>query len=103
MGKASETLGMQVYNTNGSLLSTGEILASIKDRYGSVLTDMDKLELTKVFSSEQAVDMIDALLPKLGELTDKTGVMQDELAKGMGTTVNMATAMGKGPGAAMTL
>jgi len=102
-GKASEALGIQVHDANGNLLSTGEILSTISDKYGGVLTDMDKQELTKAFGTKEAVDMIDMLLPKIGELQAKTGVMQGELKKGMATTMDMANAIGKGPGAAMDI
>ena len=97
-GKASEKLGIQVHDANGSLLSTGDILTKISDKYGGTLNDIDKQELTKAFGTKEAVDMIDMLLPKLGELKDKTVVMQGELKKGMATTLTMAEAIGKGPG-----
>lgn len=102
-GKASEALGIQVHDANGALLSTGDILTSISDKYGGALTDIDKQELTKAFGTKEAVDMIDMLLPKITELKEKTGTMQGELKKGMATTSAMADAVGKGPGAAMDI
>lgn len=102
-GKASEALGIQVHDANGNLQSTGDILTTISDKYGGVLTDIDKQELTKAFGTKEAVDLIDMLLPKLGELKEKTGTMQGELKKGMATTQKMAEAAGKGPGAAMDI
>lgn len=96
-GKASEKLGIQVHNANGDLLSTGDILTAISDKYGGTLNDMAKQELKTAFGTKEAVDMIDMLLPKLDELKGKTVEMQGELGKGMSTTMEMADAIGHGP------
>ena len=50
-GKASEKLGIQVHDANGNLLSTGDILTAISDKYGGTLNDINKKELIELKKS----------------------------------------------------
>lgn len=102
-GAASQKLGLDFHDANGNLESTSTILTRLKDKYGDTLDDIEKQELKKAFGTKEAVDMIDVLLPKVGELQSAAQSMQTSLQGGMGTTLAMAEAIGKGTGESLEI
>lgn len=64
-------LGLDAYNANGQLKNTSEQLAELRKKFGDSL-DIGEMDIIKkAYGSDEAVQFINALLPKTDELGDK--------------------------------
>ncbi|DAB40814.1 MAG TPA: phage tail tape measure protein [Sulfurovum sp. UBA12169] len=94
--KAQEDLNMSFVDQNNQLLSTPQILEKLHAHYGNVLDDMEKMEITKAFGSDEAAGYITALYDKTGQLKDGINSVSNSMANGTDEVERMAKAMNDG-------
>ncbi|MGC6379969.1 phage tail tape measure protein [Pasteurella multocida] len=91
VGNAQKALNLQFTDSNGNMLDMVSILNKIKGKFGDTLELAESDALRKAFGSNQAVALIELLLPKVNNLK---GSIQDlAKVKGMDDLEKMAQAM----------
>ena len=70
VGKASKKLGLDFLDANNRLLPITDILAKIKKSYGDTIDEVEAQQLAKAFGTNDAVQVINYLLPKIDSLKD---------------------------------
>ncbi|WP_409138827.1 phage tail tape measure protein [Pasteurella multocida] len=91
VGNAQKELNLQFTDSNGNMLDMVSILNKIKGKFGDTLELAEADALKKAFGSDQAVELIKLLLPKVNNLK---GSIQDlAKVKGMDDLEKMAQAM----------
>ena len=70
VGKASKKLGLDFLDANNRMLPITDILAKIKKSYGDIIDEVEAQQLTKAFGTNDAVQVINYLLPKIDSLKD---------------------------------
>jgi len=93
---AGDKLGVTFTDANDKLLSTPEILETLREKYGDTLDAMEKDEIKKAFGSDEAVAMIDILYSKTDTLKGGMEDLNKTTANGTEITNKMAKAMNKG-------
>lgn len=68
VGKAQKALGLEFLDSQKRMLPITDILTEIKRKYGSTIDEIEALNIKKAFGSDQAVDVISYLLPKIDQL-----------------------------------
>lgn len=70
VGKASKKLGLDFLDANNRMLPITDILAKIKKSYGDTIDEVEAQQLAKAFGTNDAVQVINYLLPKIDSLKD---------------------------------
>ena len=70
VGKASKKLGLDFLDANNRILPITDILAKIKKSYGDTIDEVEAQQLAKAFGTNDAVQVINYLLPKIDSLKD---------------------------------
>lgn len=70
VGKAQQKLGLEFLDSQNRMKPITEILAEIKKAYGDTIDEVEALQLSKAFGSDDAVAVISYLLPKIDNLKD---------------------------------
>ena len=91
IGGAQEKLGLSFTDANGRMLGMVDILQKIRGKFGSTLDVAESDALKEAFGSDEAVAMIDLLLPKVGKLEGDMNALGK--VKGMEKAMTMADAM----------
>ena len=100
---AGEKLNLRFLDANRQLLSMPEILTTLRKKYGDTLDAMEKLELQKAFGTDEAVQAINLLYGKVGELTNNITGIGTAMDQGAAFTEVMAKAMNQDIGAGIAL
>lgn len=95
--KAGKELGLTFVDANNQLLSTPEILDTLKSKYGDTIDAVEKQELKKAFGTDEAVAMIDLLYNNVETLTTGVDDLASSMKKGTGVTQEMANAINNTP------
>jgi TP901 family phage tail tape measure protein len=96
---AGDELGLKFVNNQNQLLGITDIIGKLRVKYGNTLDAIEKQQLTKAFGTEEAVDLIDLLYPKLDALQGNIGNIRQAMKGGTQVTNEMARAMNMDPGA----
>ncbi|ELJ8598098.1 phage tail tape measure protein [Vibrio cholerae] len=99
---AGEKLGLNFLDANDQLRTLPEILKELRDHYGDTLDAIEKQELKKAFGTDEAIDMIDLMYPKLDQLQNNIADMNQNLKGGLSTTMKMASDILSGPNESVT-
>ena len=91
--KAGEELGLSFLDTNNQLRSLPEILEQLRSKYGDTIDAIEKQEISTAFGTVEAVDFIDLLYNKTGELQDNILNLYDAMGQGTAVATEMASAM----------
>lgn len=78
---------------NNQLKSMPEILDQLRGKYGETIDAMEKQEIAEAFGTDEAVDLIDLLYNKCGDLQGNILTMYDALGSGTGVATEMANAI----------
>ena len=70
-----------------------EILDQLRGKYGETIDAMEKQEIAEAFGTDEAVDLIDLLYNKCGDLQGNILTMYDALGSGTGVATEMANAI----------
>ena len=91
--KGGEALGLSFLDANNQLKSMPEIIDQLRSKYGETIDAMEKQELAEAFGTDEAVDLIDLMYNKVGDLQDNIVGMYDALGSGTGVATEMASAI----------
>lgn len=91
--KGGEELGLSFLDANNQLKSLPEILEQLRGKYGDTIDAIEKQEISEAFGTVEAVDLIDLLYNKTGELQDNILNLYDAMGQGTGVAQEMASAM----------
>lgn len=91
--KGGEALGLSFLDANNQLRSLPEILEQLRGKYGDTIDAIEKQEISEAFGTVEAVDLIDLLYNKTGELQDNILSLYDAMGQGTGVAQEMASAM----------
>lgn len=91
--KAGEELGLSFLDASNQLKSMPEIIDQLRRKYGETIDAVEKQELAKAFGTDEAVDLIDLMYGKLGDLQENIVSMYDALGSGTGVAQAMASAI----------
>lgn len=91
--RGGEELGLSFLDANNQLLSLPEILDQLRGKYGDVIDAIEKQELAEAFGTDEAVDLIDLMYGKVGELQDNILGVYDAMGSGTGVAIEMASAI----------
>lgn len=91
--KGGEALGMSFVDANNQLLSMPEILAKLKGKFGETMDAAEKMKLQQAFGDTEAVNLIDLMYNKTGDLQNNIVGMYDALGQGTTLTQQMASAI----------
>ncbi|USD19764.1 phage tail tape measure protein [Microbulbifer variabilis] len=92
VGKAQDELGLKFTDSQGRMLPMLDILEKLQGRYGGgELTVAQGDELKKAFGTQEAVGLINQLLPKTDELRSKIDLIGN--VQGMSNATQMAQKM----------
>lgn len=100
---AGDKLGLNFMDANDQLKSMPEILEELRQSYGDTLDAVEKQELKKAFGTDEAMDLIDLMYPKLDQLESNITGMNDSLKGGLSTTMKMASDILNGPNESLAL
>ncbi len=100
---AGEKLGLNFLDANDQLKSLPDILSELRSHYGDTLDAVEKQELKKAFGTDEAIDMIDLMFPKLDQLESNINGMNQSLNGGLSTTMKMAGDILNGPNESLAL
>ncbi|SCY45929.1 phage tail tape measure protein [Desulfoluna spongiiphila] len=89
--QAQEKLGLSFFNSAGKMRPMTTILESLQGKIGDLGTDAQFAILKDAFGSEQAVDLINLLMPKVEKLGGDISALGK--VKGMEKAMTMADAM----------
>lgn len=91
--KGGEELGLAFVDANNQIKSLPEILDLLRGKYGDTIDAIEKQEIATAFGTDEAVDLIDLLYSKTGELQDNVLSLYDAMGQGTAVTSEMASAM----------
>ncbi|MGL1932179.1 MAG: phage tail tape measure protein [Desulfotalea sp.] len=91
VGGAQEKLGLEFVDNQGKMLGMVTILDKLKGKYGDVITVAEKEEIKNAFGSDEAVALIDLLLPKTDSLAESISSLGN--ITGMEKAEQMASTM----------
>ncbi len=91
--KGGEELGLSFLDVNNNLKSVPEILEQLQMKFGDTMDAAEKLELQKAFGDTEAVQMIDLLYSKTGDLQTNILNLFDTMQTGEGAVTAMADAI----------
>lgn len=91
--KGGKELGLSFLDSNNQLKSMPEIIDQLRRKYGETIDAVEKQELAKAFGTDEAVDLIDLMYGKIGDLQGNIVNMYDALGSGTGVAQAMATAI----------
>lgn len=91
--KGGDALGLSFLDANNQLKSMPEILDQLRGKYGETIDAMEKQEIAEAFGTDEAVDLIDLLYNKCGDLQGNILTMYDALGSGTGVATEMANAI----------
>ncbi len=94
---AGEKLGLTFVDANNQLLSTPEILDTLKSKYGDTIDAVEKQELKTAFGTDEAVAMIDLLYNNVDTLTTGVEDLASSMKNGTSVTQDMANAINNTP------
>lgn len=94
---AGEKLKLSFLDANNNLLSTPEILAKLKGKYGETIDAVEKQQLKEAFGTDEAIAMIDLLYGKTGTLKSGMDDLASSMKKGTAVTKGMADAIQNTP------
>lgn len=77
VGKAQTKLGLSFLDSQNRMKPITEILAEIRGAYGDTIDEMEAMQLSKAFGSDDAVAVISYLLPKIDNLKDNIAEIGD--------------------------
>ncbi|TDW59433.1 minor tail protein [Oceanimonas baumannii] len=91
VGAAQDKLNMSFVDGNGNMLGMVQILQKLKDKFGDTITVAESDAIKKAFGSDEAVDLVKALMPQIDGLAHSI----DNVGKqtGMDKATQMAGAM----------
>lgn len=90
---AGQQLGLKFTDANNQLLSMPEILTKLRGKFGETMDAAEKMQLQKAFGSDEAVDLIDLLYSKTGELKDGISSIHTSMGQGITEVKGMADAI----------
>lgn len=91
--KGREELGLAFVDANNQIKSLPEILDLLRGKYGDTIDAIEKQEIATAFGTDEAVDLIDLLYSKTGELQDNVLSLYDAMGQGTAVASEMASAM----------
>lgn len=91
--KGGEELGLAFVDANNQIKSLPEILDLLRGKYGNTIDAIEKQEIATAFGTDEAVDLIDLLYSKTGELQDNVLSLYDAMGQGTAVASEMASAM----------
>ena len=91
--KGGDALSLSFLDANNQLKSMPEILDQLRGKYGETIDAMEKQEIAEAFGTDEAVDLIDLLYNKCGDLQGNILTMYDALGSGTGVATEMANAI----------
>lgn len=91
--KGGEELGLAFVDANNQIKSLPEILDLLRGKYGDTIDAIEKQEIATAFGTDEAVDLIDLLYSKTGELQDNVLSLYDATGQGTAVASEMASAM----------
>ena len=91
--KGGEELGLAFVDANNQIKSLPEILDLLRGKYGDTIDAIEKQEIATAFGTDEAVDLIDLLYSKTGELEDNVLSLYDAMGQGTAVASEMASAM----------
>lgn len=94
---AGEKLGLSFVDANKQLMSTPQILDTMKTKYGETLDAMEKQELKEAFGTDEAIKYIDLLYGKTDTLRDGIDDLHTSMEGGISVTEGMAEAINNTP------
>ena len=80
-------------DANNQIKSLPEILDLLRGKYGDTIDAIEKQEIATAFGTDEAVDLIDLLYSKTGELQDNVLSLYDAMGQGTAVASEMASAM----------
>jgi TP901 family phage tail tape measure protein len=95
-GTAGQKLGLNFVDAQGNIKSTSNILEMIQEKYGGVIDEFAKKELKDAFGSDEAVDLINALIRKTDQLKKNQKEFESDINIDASLTKQMATAAQEG-------
>lgn len=94
---AGEALGLTFVDANNQLMSTPEILETLRGKYGDTLDAMEKQELKEAFGTDEAIKFIDLLYQDTDHLKSGIEDLQQSMQGGVAVTEDMAAAINNTP------
>jgi TP901 family phage tail tape measure protein len=91
--KGGEALGLAFLDANNQLKSMPEIIDQLRGKYGETIDAVEKQQLAEAFGTDEAVDLIDLMYGKIGDLQTNIVGMYDALGSGTGVAMEMASAI----------
>lgn len=91
--KGGEELGLAFVDANNQIKSLPEILDLLRGKYGDTIDAIEKQEIATAFGTDEAVDLIDLLYSKTGELQDNVLSLYDAMGQGTAVASEMASVM----------
>ena len=91
--KGGEELGLAFVDANNQIKSLPEILDLLRGKYGDTIDAIEKQEIATAFGTDEAVDLIDLLYSKTGDLQDNVLSLYDAMGQGTAVASEMASAM----------
>ena len=91
--KGGDALGLSFLDANNQLKSMPEIIDQLRGKYGETIDAVEKQQLAKAFGTDEAVDLIDLMYGKVGDLQTNIVGMYDALGSGTGVAQAMASAI----------
>lgn len=91
--KGGEELGLAFVDANNQIKSLPEILDLLRGKYGDTIDAIEKQEIATAFGTDEAVDLIDLLYSKTGDLQDNILSLYDAMGQGTAVATEMASAM----------
>ena len=91
--KGGEELGLAFVDANNQIKSLPEILDLLRGKYGDTIDAIEKQEIATAFGTDEAVDLIDLLYSKTGELQDNVLSLYDAMGQGTAVASERASAM----------
>lgn len=91
--KGGEALSLSFLDANNQLRSMPEILDQLRGKYGETIDAVEKQQIAEAFGTDEAVDLIDLMYGKIGDLQTNIVGMYDALGSGVGVAQEMASAI----------
>ena len=91
--KGGKELRLSFLDSNNQLKSMPEIIDQLRGKYGETIDAVEKQQLAKAFGTDEAVDLIDLMYGKIGDLQGNIVSMYDALGSGTGVAQQMASAI----------
>ena len=91
--KGGDALGLSFLDANNQLKSMPEIIDQLRGKYGETIDAVEKQQLAEAFGTDEAVDLIDLMYGKVGDLQTNIVGLYDALGSGTGVAQAMASAI----------